>query len=197
MRDDTVARSYAETLFELARRNDGIEGYGEGIETVARLLDENPRLREFLETPRIGAADKKRVVRKAFGAALPKPLVNFLLVTIDKRRQRLLRVMAREYHALVDEHLDRIHVEVTVARPMDEATTRQVTERLGVLLGRTAIPHVRVKPEVLGGVMVRAGDTIYDGSVRRRLEDMRRRLMAADLPESAARGLESAPAGTD
>lgn len=197
MRDETVARNYAETLFELARRNDAVEAYGEGVETVARLLDEDPRFREFLETPRIGAADKKAVVKKAFDGALPKPLVNFVLVTIEKRRQRLLRDMARQYHVLVDEHLGRIHVEVTVARSLDDETARLVGERLTGLLGRTAIPHVRVKPEILGGLIVRAGDTIYDGSVRRRLESMRRRLMAAHLPESAAPGPDVAPAGAD
>ncbi|MBW3534217.1 MAG: ATP synthase F1 subunit delta [Gemmatimonadetes bacterium] len=197
MRDETVARNYAETLFELARRNDAVEGYGEAIETVARLLDENPRFREFVETPRIAASDKKRVVKLAFEGPLPKPVVTFLLVTIDKRRQRLLRSIAREYHALVDEHLGRVHVEVTLARELDEDAMRRVAERLSGLLGRTAIPHVRVKPEILGGLMVRAGDTIYDGSVRRRLETMRRRLLAAHLPESAAPGPETTLAGAD
>ncbi len=195
MRDTTIARNYAETLFELARRHDAVEPYGEGIETVARLLDENPRFREFIETPRIAAADKKRVVRKAFEGSLPRPFLNFLLVTVDKRRQRLLRAIAREYHDLVDQHLDRVHVEVTVARPMDDATLAEVSGRLSALLGKTAIPHVRVKPAVLGGLVVRAGDTIYDGSVRRRLENMRRRLLAVGLPESTSPGAASAPAG--
>jgi F-type H+-transporting ATPase subunit delta len=180
VRDETVARNYAETLFELAKRNEGLERYQDGIETVARLLDENPQFRMFLETPRIAAADKKDVIRKAFGSALPKPLVNFLLIVLDKRRQKLVREIAREYHDLVDEHLNRVHAEVTVARPLDEQGLAAVRERLTKLLGRTAIPHVRVKPEILGGVVVRAGDTIYDGSVRRRLEDMRRHLIAAE-----------------
>ena len=70
---------------------------------------------------------------------------------------------------------------VTVARPLDEQGLAAVRDRLTKLLGRTAIPHVRVKPEILGGVVVRAGDTIYDGSLRRRLEGMRRQLLAAGL----------------
>lgn len=186
MRDETVARSYAETLFELAQRHEGIEAYEEGIEAVARLLDEDPRFRLFLETPRIDAPDKKEVLRKAFGDALPRPLLNFLLITIDKRRQRLLRTIAREYHGLVDEHMNRAHVEVTVARPMTRETTDRIAQRLSALLGKTAIPHVRVKPEILGGVVVRAGDTIYDGSLRRRLDRMRRQLLTAELPRASS-----------
>jgi F-type H+-transporting ATPase subunit delta len=181
LRDETVARNYAATLFELAQRNEGLERYQEGIETVARLLDENAELRLFVETPRIAAADKKKVLRKALDGVLPKPLVNFLMVVLDKRRQRLLREIAREYHDLVDQHFNRVHAEVTVARPLDEQALRVVAERLTALLGRTAIPHVRVKPEILGGIVVRTGDTIYDGSLKSRLEGMRRQLLGAAL----------------
>lgn len=186
MRDETVARSYAETLFELAGRHDALVAFGDAIETVARLLEENPRLRLFLETPRIDDDAKKDVVRKAFDDELPKLVVNFLLVTIDKRRQRLLRDIAQQYHALLDAHMGREHVQVTVARPVDDATREAITEKLSAALGKTAIPHIRVQPEIVGGVVVRTGDTIYDGSVRRRLEAMRRRLLGAKLPAGAA-----------
>jgi len=182
VRDETVAKNYAETLFELARRNDGVESYGQAIATVAGIIDDDPKFRMFLETPRIEDDDKKVVVRRAFGKALPKHVVNFVLVTIDKRRQRLLRRISREYDLLLDEHLGREHVEVTVARQVDDATTQLISERLSSALGTRVIPHVRVKPEILGGLVVRTGDTIYDGSIRRRLDGMRRRLLGARLP---------------
>lgn len=185
MRDETVARSYAETLFALADRHDAVEAYGEGIETVARLLEENERFRLFLETPRIDDEDRKRVVRESFGDTLPKHLVNFVLVTIDKRRQRLLRSISTQFHLLLDERMGREHVQVTVSRPVDDETRQMITDRLTAVLGKEAIPHIRVQPEILGGVVVRTGDTIYDGSLRRRLDGMRRRLLQADLPARA------------
>lgn len=182
MREETIARNYAEALFSLAQGHEGLEVFGDGIEAVARLIDETPEFRMFLATPRISASDKKDLIRKVFGESLPKMLMNFLLITIDKRRQRLLRDIAREFHALVDEHEGRVHVEVSVARAIDDATLEAVTARLGVLLGKKPVPAVRVKPELLGGVVIRTGDTIYDGSLRRRLLSMRHRLMAAELP---------------
>jgi len=184
VRDETVARSYAETLFALAQRHEGIEVFGDGIETVARLLEENPRFRLFLETPRIADVEKKAVIRKAFAGEMPHSLVSFLLITVDKRRQRLLRDIAREYRALMDDHAGRAHVEVSVARPLDDATLEMLTRRLTTMLGKQAIPHLRVRPELLGGVVIRTGDTIYDGSVRRSLERMRRQLLRAELPAS-------------
>lgn len=191
MRDETVSRNYAETLFELARRHEGLEVFGEAISALSRILGERADVRRFLETPRIDDEDKKDVVRKVFEERIPPALLNFLLITIDKRRQRLLRDIAREFHLLLDEHLNRIHVEVTVAREMDEEAVEEMGRRLSDLLDREAIPHLRVKPEIVGGVVFRTGDTIYDGSVRRRLNSMRRRLYEAELPEAGDLGLEA------
>jgi F-type H+-transporting ATPase subunit delta len=182
VRDETVARNYAETLFELAGRNDALQEYGDAIETVASNVDEDPKFRLFLETPRIDDDDKKDVIRKAFGDALPRHVVNFVMVTIDKRRQRLLRPIATQYSALLDAHMGREHIEVTVARPVDDATRAMIADKLSAVLDKEAIPHVRVDPGIVGGIIVRTGDTIYDGSIRRRLDGMRRRLLQADLP---------------
>ena len=182
MRDETVARNYAETLFELASRNESIQEYGDALEMVAGFLEDDSRFRTFVETPRIDDETKKDVIRKAFHDKAPKQVINFVLITIDKRRQALLREISAEYLLLLDHHLGREHVEVTVARPLDDTTANVVSERLSKMLGKQAIPHIRVKPEILGGIVVRTGDTIYDGSVRRRLEDLRRRLLTARIP---------------
>ena len=182
MRDETVARNYAETLFELASRNESIQEYGDALGMVAGLLEDDSRFRTFVETPRIDDETKKDVIRKVFRDKAPKQVINFVLITIDKRRQTLLREISAEYLLLLDDHLGREHVEVTVARPLDDATENVVSERLSKMLGKQAIPHIRVKPEILGGLIVRTGDMIYDGSVRRRLEDLRRRLLTARIP---------------
>ncbi|HIA98401.1 MAG TPA: ATP synthase F1 subunit delta [Gemmatimonadetes bacterium] len=182
MRDETVARNYAETLFELASRNESIQEYGDALGMVAGLLEDDSRFRTFVETPRIDDETKKDVIRKVFRDKAPKQVINFVLITIDKRRQTLLREISAEYLLLLDDHLGREHVEVTVARPLDDTTENVVSERLSKMLGKQAIPHIRVKPEILGGLVVRTGDMIYDGSVRRRLEDLRRRLLTARIP---------------
>ena len=181
MRDETVARNYAETLFQLALRNNALQGYGDAVEMVAKLIEEDSKFRLFIETPRIDDADKKNVIKKAFEASLPKHVVNFVLITIDKRRQRLLRSISQQYQVLFDAHIGREHVQVKVARPADDATREVIAEKLSVALGKEVIPNFRVDAGILGGLVVRTGNTIYDGSIRRRLEGLRRRLLAADL----------------
>ena len=181
MRDETVSKNYAETLFALGEKHGAIEDYGAALDAVARLIDENVKFRLFLETPRIEDKQRKAVVKKAFDGKMPANVVNFVLVTIDKRRQRLLREISRQYHTLLDAHLGREHVEVTLARATDDATEKLIASKLTGILGKEAIPHFRVKPEIIGGLLVRTGNTIYDGSIRRRLDDMRRQLLRASI----------------
>lgn len=180
MQGEIVARSYALSLFELAERKDRIEEFADALQLVARLLDESPELRLFLETPRIQRDEKKGVLKSALGG-VPVPVLNFLLLTIDKRRQRLLRTMNKEYQLLVDERLGRAHVEVTLAREPEPSLVATLTEKLSGILGRHVIPHVRVTPGILGGVVFRSGDMVYDGSLRRRLDQLKRQLVAAEV----------------
>ena len=182
MRDETISKNYAETLLELALREELIEEYGDALATVAQLLDEDAKFLGFMETPRIDDTDRKAVVQKVFGTEIPRHVLNFVLVTIDKRRQRLLREISQQYNALVDERLNREHVSVTLARSVDEDTKNVIADLLSGALGKTAIPHFRVKPDIIGGLVIRTSDTIYDGSIRRRLDGMRRQLLHADLP---------------
>jgi F-type H+-transporting ATPase subunit delta len=181
VRDETVSKNYAETLFALGRKHDAIAEYGTALDAVARLLDEDAKFRLFIETPRIDDDARKAVLKRALGGKLPQNVVNFVLVTIDKRRQRLLREISRQYNALLDAHLGREHVEVTLARDADDATEKLIAAKLSGVLGKEAIPHFRVKPEIIGGLVVRTSDTIYDGSIRRRLEGLRRQLLRAEI----------------
>jgi F-type H+-transporting ATPase subunit delta len=185
VRDETVARSYAEALLELAERHGGLEPFLSAVELLAGALHEDPKFRLFLETPRIDEQAKKDVLRRTFQGRVPPAFLNFLLVVVDKRRQRLFGAVAKEFYALVDERMGRTHVDVTVSRPLGEEELGALTGQLSTLLDRKAIPHVRVDPGILGGVIIRAGDTIYDGSLRRRLDRMRTLLLQAELPAAA------------
>ena len=186
MRDETVARNYAETLMALAERNEGVEHYGTLIEDFSALLQTNPRLRLFLETPRIDVDAKKDALVKALGSNVPRPFMNFIMITLDKRRQRLLSEINEQYQQLLDENMGRERVDVTVAREMGDAGVDLVAKELSRVLGRTAIPRIRVRPEILGGIVVRTGDRVFDGSVRHRMDRLRKRMLGADLPKAGS-----------
>ena len=184
MRETTVARSYAEALFELGRRHDMLEAFGNALDVVNGLIETQPQIRAFLQAPTVEPERKKRVLTEAFRDRAPALFLNFLLLVVDKGRQRLLPEIGREYHALLDQHLGRVHVQVTVAREPDERLEEEVAAALSGMLSRTVVPHYRVDPRILGGLVVRYGDRVLDGSLRSRLNALRRQLLGAELPRT-------------
>ncbi len=182
MRDTTIAAAYAEALYDLGERHEAHDAYAAGLQELVALIEREPEVRLFLESPTIEATERKAVLERALHGRVPLLLLNFLLVVLDKRRQRLLPEISREYLTLLDRRAGRVHVQVTLAREPDERTEEDLRAELSRVLGSTVVPHVRVDPRILGGLVVRYGDRVMDGSLRRRLAGMRRRLLEAELP---------------
>lgn len=178
MREVTIARNYAETLVELARRAGDLEGWGAMIDEVAGAIAAEPRLVRFLQSPRVSAREKNEVIGKAFADRLPRLFVRFLQAVVAHRRQHLIGEIAFEYHAIVDEIEGRVHADVTLAKQPDPALVQSISEKLSRVLGKTVVPHIVMRPEILGGTIVRVGDTVMDGSVRHRLNKLRTRMLS-------------------
>lgn len=183
MNDATIGRNYAETLLILARRNgDGAaaqEEWGSLIEELGTAMREDQKLRTFLESPKISAAQKIEVLGNALGKRVPRPFLKFLEILVGKRRQMLIPAIATEYRALIDESEDRVHANVTVAREPADGEREALTKQLSRLYGKRVVPHITLNPAILGGVIVKVGDTVMDGSVRRRLATLKSRMIAS------------------
>lgn len=182
MQNTAVARSYAAALFELGEKHRAHDELAVGLNTLTSLLDADPLIRTFVETPKLDVQRKQRALRVALQQRVSPLFMNFLLVVLRKRRQRLLRDMAREYGALLDEKMNRIHAQVTLAHDPDDTTEERIRSELSRILGKTVVPHVHVNPDILGGIIVRYGDRVMDGSLRRQLLALRHRLVDAPLP---------------
>jgi F-type H+-transporting ATPase subunit delta len=189
VRSELIARNYAETLLDLADRNGGaaaMDQFAAALDEVAGLVQSDPRVRQFLETPRVTAAEKKRALRAALADRAPELFLRFVSVLVDKRRQTLLPEIAEAFRGLVDERMGRVRVRVAISHLPDEALQAEIGNALARRLGRTVIPTFTVDPELLGGMVVQVGDEILDGSVRSSAARLRRAMMAAQLPPSAA-----------
>jgi F-type H+-transporting ATPase subunit delta len=180
MREPTIARNYAETLLELANQAKDLSGWGELIDQIANAIESDRRLRIFLESPRVSAQQKNQVIQKAFEGQLPRNFVRFLQALVSHRRQTMIPAIAHEYHDLVDQVEGRIHASVTVAREADPAERTAVAQQLSRAIGKEVVPHFHVNPAILGGLVVRVGDTVLDGSVRRRLATLRGRMLSGN-----------------
>lgn len=176
MHDATVARNYAEALLALATKADNREGFAAMIRDVASAVSNDVTVRQFMESPRVSYEQKNAVLSKAFGDRVPRVFLRFLQTVVHNRRQMLIPSIAVAYGDLLDEAEGRVHAEVTVARPMDDAAMQSIAGQLSRALGKTVVPHVAVNPAIMGGVVVKVGDTVMDGSVRRRLTALAQRM---------------------
>ncbi len=175
-----MVRSYADTLFELAERHGGASGWRNVAAGVGAITDD-PVVQRFLGTPRISAEVRKRTLESAVSFFVPPMLRRFMMVVVDRRRQRLMPAIMRDFVALVDRHEGIRRMEVSVARDLDTAEFEILVTRLSDAFAAEVHPEIRVRPGIIGGIVVRDGDTLYDGSIKRQLEAMRRKLMRAEL----------------
>ena len=177
MREPTIARNYAEALFTSGERTGFTDLYANLLEAVAGAVEADESIRDFLESPRVPKAKKQEVLAKALKGHAPEQFVKFLGAVVKRGRQTIFPAIAKQYLALVDKKFNRVHAGVTVARESDLALQQAVKQSLSEVLGMEVIPHFRSDPAILGGLIVRVGDRIMDGSVRRRMVTLRRKLL--------------------
>jgi F-type H+-transporting ATPase subunit delta len=175
LRNETIARNYAEALFDLGEQKGNLERYADLIDAVAAAIETTPRIQAVLMSPRVPKSEKARIL----GAALqdtPRDFVLFLQAVVKRGRQQVLREIATEYLAMLDVKLNRVRAGVTLARTPDEKLKHTIQENLSRQLDKQVIATFSVDPEILGGTIVRMGDRVLDGSVRRRMTKLRRQL---------------------
>ncbi len=174
-----VSRNYAEALLSLATKADNREGFGAMIRDVANAINTDQNVRRFLESPRVSYEEKNAVLSKAFADRVPRVFLRFLQTMVHNRRQMLIPAIATEYSNLLDAAEGRVHADVIVARPLGDTEARDLAGQLSRALGKTVVPHVAVDPAIMGGVIVKIGDEVMDGSVSRRLSRLAQRMRAA------------------
>jgi len=178
MRQITIARNYAEALLELARRAEDAAGWGKLIRDVANGMQQDHKLSLFLESPKISEAQKNEVLFQALGDRVPRHFLRFLQTLVRKRRQMLIPAIATEYESLLDIHEGRVHANVTTAREMTSVDEVRIADQLSRVVGKKVVPHMNVNAAIIGGVVVKIGDTVMDGSVRRRLARLKWQMLA-------------------
>lgn len=176
MRSETIARNYAEAAFALGEKSGRTEEYADLLDAVASAVRESPKIDAVMMSPRVPKAEKARLLEAALPEA-PREFVLFLQAVVKRGRQGLFGEIAAEYLTLLDVKLNRIRAGVTMARQPDEATREAVTRQLREALEKEVIATFRTDPEILGGAVVRVGDRVFDGSVRRRMLRLRRQLI--------------------
>jgi F-type H+-transporting ATPase subunit delta len=176
-RPTTAARRYAEAVFELAQRDDSLDGWRDDLRTANALLGEE-RVGRVVDNPSLPFAERRRVIDELLGDRVGKPLRNLVTVLAERSRLELLPAIVTEYQRLLNRERGIATAIVTSAAPLTADDTRALEERLRQMTGSDVELDVRIDEDLIGGLTVRVGDRLLDASVRGRLERLRDQLVA-------------------
>ena len=178
MADGSLARRYARALLDLGRDQDCIDQLGADLDTFAAVLDQDDaQLRNTLNNPGLTTTERKNVVTAILGLLTLHQLSrNFINLLVDKGRLVVFDDIRRSYADMADELAGRIRATVTTAAPADATTADQIRKVLESSTGKTVLVDFLVDPDLIGGVVARVGDTVYDASIRARLQNLRETL---------------------
>ncbi len=141
------------------------------------VLGSLPKLEAILVSPRVALEDKLRMLDQAVGGRMQQDLLHFLKVAARHGRLDCLREVARAARQQLNQLRGRIEVQVESAQPLDENLRTAISERLRAALGAEVELHEKINADIVGGLVVRVGDTVYDASVANQLDRLRQSIL--------------------
>ena len=171
----TSGKRYAQAAFELALERKDVESWREGLRKIAELTAEGD-LMALLESPRLSFDAKRKLLEKRLGKIEPLVL-NLALLLVSKGTLGLGPNILRQYDQLFDDHRKIERAKVITAWPLEDKDRKAISRRLGEMVERKVLIDGQVDSQILGGFIARIGDTLIDGSVRQRLEMLRKDLI--------------------
>ncbi len=175
---DELARVYARSLFEVALEQGKLDVLREQLGQFADALDDNRQLAVFFFSPYFSTAEKQEALGGVLDGADPS-FLNFLSLLIENHRMPVIFRVRQQYERLWEEENRMLPVEITSAVALDEKTTEELGRTIGERAGRRVTLSSRVDPDILGGIILRVGNSILDASIRNRLEQLRRHVAQA------------------
>jgi F-type H+-transporting ATPase subunit delta len=175
---EEIARVYARSLFEVAREEGKLDEIRDQLSELADAVADNHDLAVFFFSPYFSTQEKKEGLAKAVEGA-NESLVNFLELLIEKHRMPVIFRIRRELDSLWEEENKRLSVQVTSAIELDDATISQIGDEIGRQTGQQIDLQAKVDPDILGGIVLRVGNSILDASILNRLAQLRQQVARA------------------
>jgi len=177
---ETVARRYGSALADVVLKTGETEGVRSELKTWEEMMAANPELQNAFGNPAIAHADKEKVLESLISRANPsRTTANFLRVLLRNGRLTELREINDKFATVLEERSGKVSAEVTSARDLSEAQKQELRANLERLTGKRVELRFGVDPSIIGGVVTRVGSTIYDGSVKTQLENLKQELIGS------------------
>jgi F-type H+-transporting ATPase subunit delta len=175
---EEIAQVYSRSLFEVARDHDTLDEIREQLGEFADALAGERDMQIFFFSPHFSTEEKKEGLHRAVEGA-DELLVNFFELLLEKHRMPALFRIRRQFDALWEQENRLLPVQVTSAVELDEEIVKRIGEEIGRQTERRVDLTSRVDPDILGGIVLRVGNSILDASIRHRLEQLRKRVARA------------------
>jgi F-type H+-transporting ATPase subunit delta len=174
-----LAMRYGQAVFEIATELQNFTTWGDSLETLVRIVRDRDVL-FFLENPRISIAKKREILEPKLKGLNPMA-VNLLYILAERGGLAMIPDIAADYQRRLDDMRGIAHAQVTAAVALSDDETRIISEKLGKMFGKKVEVTTKEDPSILGGVIARVGDKVIDGSVSRRLANLKREINQARL----------------
>ena len=181
MSQSTVARRYATALYEEADDTGVLEDVDDDVLMLRESLESTDQLLRFFKSPIISKEKKESVIQSLLGDRVEALLVRFLRLLVHKDRETMTKEVLDAYQSLRDEQRGIVNAHVTVAHPIPEEDREALVDTLEKQTGKSVRLHLTENPDLVGGVVIRIGDHVFDGSVRNKLSNLHDRLHESTL----------------
>ena len=168
-----VSKTYAEALFEVALEENKVDLFLDEINFVTETLKLHSELYELFKSPLIRVEEKKNIVKEVFSGKLSKEMNNFLKVIMDKRRGSSIEQIKWEYERIVNDHKGIVEAVAITAIPLADKEKIILQNKLTSLTEKTVKLTNEIDEKVVGGVLVKIGDKVIDGTIKGRLEEIK------------------------
>ena len=176
---ETIARRYGSALADVVQKNNEAEAVSAELAVWQEMLAANPELMQVFANPTIGHMAKERVLEELIQRAKPlRTTANFLRVLLKNNRLVYLAEIRARFAAIFEERQGIIPARITAARDLSDAQRAGLRDALEKLTGKKVKLDFRVEADIIGGVIARLGSTVFDGSVRTRLEELHSQLLS-------------------
>jgi F-type H+-transporting ATPase subunit delta len=173
----SAVRRYAEAAFQLAERDDALDAYADGLDLAVRIVGGDEVL-GILRNPARPLDDRVQLVETLLAKRVPAPVLKLVGLLVKRGKVDRLATVAAEYRRLLNKERGIVQAVASVASPLNATETHALERKVAQMTGKTVDLRVEVDESLIGGLTVRVGDTLYDASVRGRLERLRERLVA-------------------
>lgn len=177
---EVIAKRYAGALFDIARENDNVEQVKNELVIVKDVFHQTPDLMNVFEHPKFTTAQKKEIVQTSFGSSLSPTVMNTLLTLIERKRVAIVFDLVSQFERLTYEQQQTAAAKVYSVKPLTEEEQMRVSTVFAKRVGKTTLRIENViDPTLIGGIKVRVGNRIFDGSISGKLKRMERELVSA------------------